>query len=270
MQYRQHRLESRGRRMRRALRRLFTRGYVKTQQAYLVELDGAVVKRLVLADSRLASGVARTLRTFETSDVAPRLVANFESEVWMEYIAGSPVEATDPRLARALAGMFATVCATNPRRFSTKQTGLDRELLGDLRLLGQAGVLGAEACEELMERARALTPETVWMGHDYSDPRAANFLWSDAEELRIIDVESLVSGQLIGRGVAKALVTWMAPRRQELLTELARVPMPDFLSYLTFVELQFLASWQKQSLLQRKTRLVNPALFDRFRGNGTG
>jgi hypothetical protein len=36
-----------------------------------------------------------------------------------------------------------------------------------------------------------------------------------------------------------------------------------------FVELHFLASWQKRSLLQRKLRLVDGALFDRF-GDSAG
>ena len=96
-------------------------------------------------------------------------------------------------------------------------------------------------------------------------PRPSNFIWSPDESLIIIDVESLVSDRLIGCGAAKALVSWMAEERSAFLAELQRADVPDFSSYFAYVELYFLARWQKRSVLHRKPWLVNPALFDRFR-----
>lgn len=268
MRYRQQRLESRGRLLGRALQRLLARGYVKRQRAYRVELGSTVVKRLVLGDSFLANRLARNLRAFAGSPIVPHLLTSFEDEVWVEFIEGSPVEASDPRLPEALARMFAAINGHEPRRCCPRELGLERELHDDLRFLEETGVLEPGAARALVEWTETRTPDAVWIGHDYSDPRPSNFLWGGAGELRITDVESLVSDRLIGRGVAKALVSWMAPRRDELLAGLRRSAAPDFLAYLPFVELHFLASWQKRSVLQRKERHVQRALFERFRGDG--
>ena len=265
MRYRQHRLESLGRRTLRLVQRIFTRGYVKRQKAYRVDLGGVSLKRLVLTDSFRAAELAANLRSFEQSAVVPGVVSSFENEVWVEFLEGQAVEPDDPRVPSALARLFATLNAEKPRRCDTRELGLDRELRADLGLLREAGVLERRICNELLAWIDGAIPETVWIGHDYSDPRPQNFLWDDRGELCIIDVESIVSDRLIGRGAAKALVRWMAPKRAAFLDELAQQSAPDFLSYFPFVELHFLASWQKRSLLQRKTRLVQPSLFDRFR-----
>lgn len=254
------------RRLERLLRRLFRRGYVKRQQAWLVHIDGQPVKRLVLPDSHVASSMASNLRAFEDSPVVPDLLASFENEVWVEYIRGQGVRSQDPRLPGALADLYASVCSRNPRYCDTRELGLARELRKDLRFLQAVGVIEASSLDEIMAWLDATLPEKVWLGHDYSDPKAGNFLWDGDGALRILDVESLVSDRLIGCGVAKALVSWMAPQRSVFLAELERRSLPDFLSYLPFVELQFLASWQKRSVLQRKNRLVASHLFDRFRG----
>jgi hypothetical protein len=268
MKYRQQRLESRGRRLGRILRRVFTPGYVKQQRAYRVELDGLTVKRLVVEDSHIAQQIASNLRAFEATHTVPAVIACFKNEIWVEYLEGSPVQQSDARLPTALAAMFARVYALNARRCDPRELGLDRELLGNLRFLEQAGVLQTDACTELTQWADATVPRSVWIGHDYTDPRPSNFLWNVDEDLLIIDIESLASDCLIGCGAAKALVSWMAPQRVEFLAELKRRCAPEFLLYFSFTELYFLARWHKRSVLHRKPWLVQPALFERFRRGG--
>ena len=138
MRYRQHRLEWWGRRARRLLRRIFTRSYVKQQRAYRVELGGATLKRLVVADSRRAEVLAANLRSFAHSPAVPGLVARFENEVWAEFLEGRALEADDPRVPAALAKMLATLSAEEPRRCDPRELGIDREVRGDLRLLPRA------------------------------------------------------------------------------------------------------------------------------------
>ncbi len=265
MRYRQRRLEPLSRRTLRIVQRIFTRGYVKRQKAYRVDLGGASVKRLVLADSLCAAELVANLRCFEQSALVPKVVSSFENEVWVEFVAGQVVKPDDSGVPSALARLFATLNAEKPRRCDTRELGLDRELWADLGLLREAGVLGRRVCDEVRAWTDRAIPATVWIGHDYSDPRPQNFMWNDRGELSIIDVESIGSEQLIGRGAARALVRWMAPKRAAYLDALAQPSAPDFLSYFPFVELHTLASWQKRSLLQRKTRLLQPSLFDRFR-----
>ena len=265
MRYRQRRLESLGRRTLRLLRQIFTRGYIKRQKAYRVDHGGASLKRLVLADSFRAAELAAKLRRCEPWAPVPRVVSNFENELWVEFLEGRSVARDDPGVPSALARLLGTLNAENPRRCDPRELGLDRELRADLVLLREAGVFERGVYDDLLAAADAAIPETVWIGHDYSDPRPQNFLWDKNDELCIIDVESMGSDALIGRGAVKAILRWMAPKREEFLDELAKYSAPDFLAYFPFVELHTLASWQKRSLLQRKTRLLQPALFDRFR-----
>ena len=46
----------------------------------------------------------------------------------------------------------------------------------DLGLLQEAGVLKRRVCDELRAWTDRAIPATVWIGHDYSDPRSQNFL----------------------------------------------------------------------------------------------
>ena len=101
-QYRQQRLGSRGRRLARVLRHIFTRGYVKQQRAYRVDIAGATMKRLVVEDSRIAKQIADDLRAFEATDTVPGVISCFENEVWVEYLGGTPVQASDERVTVAL------------------------------------------------------------------------------------------------------------------------------------------------------------------------
>ena len=75
----------------------------------------------------------------------------------------------------------------------------------------------------------------------------------------------MVTNEAVGTGFAKACTRWIGPRRDEFLAALRRQPeLPDFLSYFPYVEIRFLASWSKRSLLLDKPKLVQAALFDEW------
>ena len=89
---------------------------------------------------------------------------------------------------------------------------------------------------------------------------------SGSGRVRVVDVESLGADQLLGSGVAKAAVRWLGALRDVFLAELRAREVPDFTPYFPFVEMSFLAFWQKSSFLEKKRRFVDPSLFDRFLG----
>ena len=149
---------------------------------------------------------------------------------------------------------------------ATADSGFVQELNRDLSFLRKVGVLSEAAASELDPAVERLAPEAVWVGFDYVDPVLKNFVMA-ADDGRIcaIDIESLVDGQLLGTGVAKALLRWMEPHRAVFLDALDGLGAPDFRSYLPFVELSFLASYTKFMFLEKKWRKIDPKRFERFR-----
>ena len=117
-----------------------------------------------------------------------------------------------------------------------------------------------------MESALPLAPDQVWVGFDYTDPVLKNFV-AAADDGRIcaIDVESLEADQLIGFGVAKALLRWMEPDRDVFLAHLAATRCPNFQPHFDFVELSFLAWYTKLMVLEEKWTRIELSHFDRFR-----
>ena len=110
-----------------------------------------------------------------------------------------------------------------------------------------------------------LVPAGVWVGCDHTDLLVKNMLRRADGSLCLIDVESVVTNEAVGTGFAKACARWIGPRRDEFVAALRRIPdLPDFLSYFPYLEIRFLASWSKRSLLLGKPKLVQAALFDQW------
>ena len=103
------------------------------------------------------------------------------------------------------------------------------------------------------------------MGHDYLDPIARNFVITPAGRLVAVDVEELMPDQLLGSGVAKAVLRTPGARRERLLAGIRRTAGLDLAPVMPFVELPFLAGWTKRALLKGRAKLVRPELFEPFR-----
>jgi hypothetical protein len=261
---RQRRLEPMRQRLRRLLARLLRRGPVKRQRVYLVTLGERRLKRIVFSDSHKASEVARNLEALRGSELVPDLVAHYGEEVWVEFLEGEPVGAARPEIVDEMARIFASLYTRDARLVQGPESGVEERLARDLDFLREVGLFDAPAHLRLREFAQKAAPAAVWVGWDYTDPLPMNLLRTPRGELRIIDVESVVRERLIGIGVAKALARWLGADRQRLLARLEERGVPPFTAYLPFVELHFLASWTKRSLLHGKKRLVDPARFRPF------
>ncbi len=262
--FRKRSLHPTHRRLRTALVRWLSNRPPRTQRVYLVTINGARFKRVVLPDSYAAASVAARLREFGPSGIYPQLVFEKEREVLVEYIEGRRVEGIDTALLEDLASLLATLYKRTPQLKAASDTRWNHTTHVDLHFLQHVGVLSEARYRQLDSLVDRITPEQVWVGYECTDVILKNFVRDDDGRLRCIDVESLSADQLIGSGVAKACVRWLGPHRERFLGLIEKQGVPDFSSYMPFVELSFLAFWVKQSFLEKKTRFVDAELFDRF------
>jgi len=262
--FRQRPLHAWPRRLRTAALQRLSNRPPRSQRVYLVEVGGARCKRIVFADSHHAAATARRLQAFAQEAVYPELILERERELWVEYVDGTGVAVVDDALLDAMAALLCVLMKRAPRRVPLRDTPWLANLERDLAFLARAGVLEEVAARRLAGRARERAPDHVWVGYDCSDAILKNFVWTPDGRLRAVDVESLAADQLLGSGAAKAATRWLGDHRSEFLKRLRDLGAPDFELYFDFVELSFRAFWQKSSLLEKKRRFVDPALFAPF------
>jgi hypothetical protein len=244
---------------------LLGRRWVKRQRVYLVEVGDLRLKRIEMTDTARAESKEVALRCLAGRGVSPALVARHHADLWVEYVEGARVKTDDAdlpdRLAALLAGLYGTATATAP---TTGTFGADA-VRDDLEILARAGALPRHTVDSVATLLDPLVPPAVWVGCDHTDLLAKNMLRREDGSLCLIDVESVVTNEAVGTGVAKACARWIGPRRNEFIAALRRQPaVPDFLSYFPSVEIRFLASGSKRSLLLDKPKLVQAALFDEW------
>jgi hypothetical protein len=254
--YRRRRLEPLSQRARRALTRL-TGGEGKDQRVYRVDFGALSLKQIVFARAAIAERLEAILARLRDARIAPAPIARYGRELWLEFLEGDPVPA-EPAPLDELAHVFASLYREAPRQVPRAERDFAGEVGRDLDFLYAAGVLDGPSHTSLRDRAGKWCPESIWVGHDYSDARPANFLRVASGELRVIDVESLQDDAPLGAGVVRALLRWPGLTREALFSRLRAREAAPFEPYLDFVELWYLASWTKRCLLQRKHRLVDP------------
>ncbi len=264
--FRQSSLHSLGRRIGTRLRRHWLGRFVPEKRVRLIEIGSARFKRLTLPDAWTAAQLTRSLERFRSHQLFPAVIAQSGSELLLEYVEGSRLaEPLDEAGCDQLAGFFGTLYAQGRQRVETHATGLVHALRIDLAFLGQVGVLEGSALLELERAAEALAPAQVYLGYDYLDAIARNFVITPAGRLVAVDVEELMPGQLLGSGVAKAVLRTPGARRERLLAGIRRSAGLDLAPVMPFVELAFLAGWTKRALLKGRAKLVSPELFERYR-----
>ena len=262
---REKRLEPLAQRLGRFADTLLGRRWVKRQRVYLVEVGELRIKRIEMADSARAEAKEIALRQLAGRGIAPALVARHHADIWVEYVEGARVRADDvdlpERFATLLAALYGTATTAVP---TTGHFGADA-VRADLDLLVRAGVLARHTSDAVVALLDALVPPAVWVGCDHTDLLVKNMLRRENGSLCLFDIESIVTNEAVGTGFAKACTRWIGPRRDQFVAALLRQPgLPDFLAYFPFLEIRFLASWSKRSLLLRKPKLVRSAPFDEW------
>lgn len=241
----------------------------KDKQLHFVTTNGHRYKRMVLGDSFLAAEFERSLLVFDGSSHFPALVTRYDRELWVEFIVGTPATEGTADIAKKLADFYAVVYGRHSRQVDSADSPYPGELARDLRFLQQVGVLSVPVHDDLAVAAERLTPPQLWVGFDYSDPVLKNFvLRGETGELCAVDVDGLAADQLIGMGLNKARRRWLEPYEGEFFERLFAGDVPDFRPYLPFLELCFLVRWFKRSYFEHKWKVIEPALFERYRHLG--
>jgi len=260
--YRKRRLEPFSQRLRR-IERSLRGGHVKRQRVYRVTIEGRDLKQIVFADAAQAERTAALLDVLGDTGFLPRKIARYANELWVEFIEGAPLDPDAPAPEQELAALFAGFYARGPRTPADPER-LRSELAAELRLLRDLAVLDAETLRALEARALADPAPALSRGVDYLDARPGNFLRDASGRLRIVDLESVSPDAVQGTGAARAWLRWPGVSREALLREVARGGGPDLAPAADFLELDFAAAWTLRSLLMRKPKLVDPALFRRL------
>ncbi len=260
IRYRQRRLEPFVQRLKR-LRARVRGGLAKSQAVHLVQVGGLRAKRVTFAHASQAASVERVLEAVRECGVAPQVIARYANELWVEFVEGTPLDASAPACVEGLGRVFRDLYRVGAGEVAQDGRSFAHEVVRDLHVLRDAGVTDGETHARLAQRAEASCPALVFKGCDYVDARPGNFLRTAEGRLRIIDVESLVSDELVGTGAARAWLRWPGLEREALLAELGADGVPRFSAYADFLELRFVARWTKRCLLQRKLQLIEPGLL---------
>jgi hypothetical protein len=269
--FRQTSLHSLGRRLGVALRRRLLGRFLPAKRVRRLEIGGARFKRVTLPDAWSAAELARRLERFRSHAVFPAVIAQVGNELLLDFVEGRPIaDPLDAAGCDQLAGFFAVLYAHDRHAVETRASGFADALERDLDFLARTGVLTGVAQRELARAAEALAPAQLHVGFDYLDPIPRNFLHTPGGALVAVDVEELFADQLLGSGVAKAVLRTPGASRERLLAGIRRAAGLDLAPALPFVELAFLAGWTKRALLKGRAKLVRPELFDPYRGFGGG
>ena len=264
MRVRQRRLEPFRQRAGRFIDGLLGRRWVKQQRVYLVEAGGVSLKRIEMLDSARAAQKEDILNRLAGTGIVPKLVARHHRDLWLEYIEGTPVDVGDPRLpddfAALLAALYNSAASVSPTQGSYAPEAVSL----DVDLLSRAGCIARSTAERVTAMLADLAPSSLWTGLDHTDLLVKNMLRRADGRLCLIDIESIIP-EALGTGFAKACIRWIGPARERYAEALRRVgEMPPFLAYLPYLEIRFLASWSKRSLLLGKEKLVEPRHFDEW------
>ena len=238
----------------------------KAKSLHFVTINGQQFKRLVLCDSYLACEIERNLECFRGAGIFPNIVIRYEREIWVEFVEGLPIKDIDAPLLGKMANFYSCLYSKSPQLVETNQTIFPDRLDRDLHFLNQVGIVSNELLGELRKSVDILRPTQCWIGFDYTDPVRKNFVLNPTTQLLCaVDVEGLVNEHLIGMGVAKALVRWLNPFKDEFLRLLATKGIPDVQAYYGFVELCFLAQWMKRAFFERDWKAIKPDYFEGYR-----
>lgn len=246
------------------MRPLFGGVVGKTQRAYFLTLNGHRYKRVVFGDAWQAAQIERELEHFEPGVGFPPLILRHENELLLGYVEGRRFDGSDAADRERLARFYAALYRRDPRKVAASELALAARLRRDLQFLVDVGTLDAPDLPALQARAESLQPEHLWLGFDYVDPVEKNFVCTESG-VAAVDVESLLSSQPLGTGIAKARVHWLDEAQTgPLLASITATGAPDLSDQLPYVELCFLAGWTKRKVLQGKRHFVEPRRLKRF------
>jgi hypothetical protein len=234
---------------------------VKSHVVHITRIGGRRYKRVTFRYASEAARVESNLEQVASLSRFPRLVYRHEGSVWVEYLEGRTLDRGSPECREEVIALFADLYRHGSYSVQLAATSTHRRLLADLDFLREVGVLSAQLGASLADAAEELRPARAWMGFEYLDPLARNFIVVPTGMVAI-DIEALHAGQLLGIGLAKARLRWLEVDRASLLASLAGLGAPDIGPQYDYAALSFLAGYAKQNVFRGRGRKVGARDFE--------
>jgi len=236
---------------------------VKSHRVDTTHIAGRRYKRVIFKHASEAVRVADNLERVAPLGRFPALVHRHESCLWVNYLEGVTLDPRHAGHGEGLVEFFAALYRFAPYRVKLADTPIHQRLLADLDFLEDVAVLPVSLARRLAETAEDMRPVHAWMGFDYLDPLARNFIVTDTKAVAI-DVEALEADRLLGMGLAKARLRWLDVERGRLLQWLAGRGAPDIGPQLDYAALSFLAAYSRQQVFRGKRRRIDPGDVERL------
>ncbi|MCC5865472.1 MAG: hypothetical protein JJU31_10165 [Wenzhouxiangella sp.] len=225
---------------------------VKVHLVQIVDADGRRRKRVIFETEQEAVRVASCLRALKPSSRFPRLLSEAGRRLEVEFLAGPVARRRRRTDHAAVAEFFVDLYAGQTLR-AADPAGLAwvSEFDKALARLHAAAWIDAREAERLAELARDWQPPQVWLGHEYIDPIARNFVINDQRAMAI-DIEALWPDQPLGLGLAKAALRWLHTPPDAVLKAVLKRSGTDLQDQYPWVSLCFTALYFAQKLDQNK------------------
>ena len=222
-----------------------------------VEFGSKKYKRIYCNDDSLPRVMEELLEEVEDSQYFPAVLIRYENDLWVEYIAGNTIEDIDESLIKKIASFYCYLYKKKSQFVSSER--YIRSLKRDLVFLNDMNIIDDDLFERLMDYAKQIAPENLWVGLDYTDSIKKNFVIEEnSENLFAIDIESLQDNKIIGTGIAKAKMVWLDDQDLALIfNEMLTNDSPPFYDYFMFIQLKFRAQWLKSIFLRKKWKKLN-------------
>jgi len=251
------------RRIQHAWQALLGRERHKSNQTGFVDFGRLRCKQVTFPDSAEAQRVEHLLRAHEDQDLFPPFVFRLENTVWVRFVPGSSPGVRNPADLDAMCRFFVAMYQARPVETRLDETDLHQRMLAKLDVLAGAGLIDDRLAGALAERADALRPAQIYLGLDYIDALAKNFIVGKRGVVGI-DIEAIRDHELLGMGLAKARHRWLSTTADSFLDVLADRGGPDLRPNWQYIRLQFLIHYSVQNLMRGKQRRVRAGDFDEF------
>ena len=249
-------------RLRRRWRAWRSAGLAKSHVVHFVRIGEAQFKRVRFAEAHTAQAIAGALERLADLNCFPELLLRHAEQIWVDYVPGAPPRLNDPADQERLTEFFVRLYG-QPGIVASDPAPLTACMLRDLEFLCRAGVLMRDRARELQELEQELRPARVWLGYDYVDPLAKNFIIRDGRAVAI-DIEALAAATPLGTGLAKAWLRWPSDPSAEVVRRLLDSGGAELSGQLQWTRLGFVCDYFKQKLLQGKPGYIRVEAFDRL------
>jgi hypothetical protein len=194
-------------------------------------------KKVIFNTVSQAARISSALEAYGPSQHFPALIGRQHNVVCVAFVHGTPVDVFDEAAFDQLADFYAAVYSRGSRLMPLKNASVWPQFENNLVFLWNGNFFGRGFMEELHAKAKALAPEKVWIGFDYTDPIKNNLMQREAERtICAIDIKNLHADELLGRGLAKARRRWLT-EPSAFFEKLQRKGAPDLEPYFPFIEL---------------------------------